>query len=82
MTEETSRKFQLYTTNKKSRADLFENPVNEQLKTESTNPNLVTNDAIDGMTENATRADTVKQYEVWLDNLVQQQGQANFPIEK
>ena len=38
------------------------------------------NGAIDGMTificgfkfQNATHADTVKQYEAWLDNLVQQ----------
>ena len=38
------------------------------------------NDAIDGMTifnygfefQNATHVDIVKQYEVWLDNLVQQ----------
>ena len=38
------------------------------------------NDAIDGMTifncgfkfQNASHVDTVKQYEVWLDNLVQQ----------
>ena len=89
MTEEASRKFQLYITNKKSRADLFESPINEQLKTEGINPNLVTSDAIDGMTifncvfkfQNSTHADTVKQYEVWPENLVQQQGQANFPID-
>ena len=45
-----------------------------------TNPDLSMNYVIDGMTifncgfkfQNATHADTVKQYEVWLDNLVQQ----------
>ena len=89
MTEEASRKFQLYITNKKSRADLFKSPINEQLKTEGTNPNLVTSDAIDGMTifncgfkfQNSTHAGIVKQCEVWLNNVVQQQGQANFPID-
>ena len=74
----------------KSRADLFGIPNNEQLNTECTNPDLAVNDAIDGMTifncgfkfQNATHADTVKQYEVWLNNLVQQQGQANLAIEQ
>ena len=44
-----------------------------------TNPNLALNDAIDGMTifncgfkfQNITHADTVKENEVWVDNLVQ-----------
>ena len=44
------------------------------------NPDLSMNNAIDGITnfncgfefQNVTCADTVKQYEVWLNNLVQQ----------
>ena len=55
----------------KPRADLLEIPNNEQLKTECTNPDLATSDAIDGMAifncargfkfQNATHTDTVKQ---------------------
>ena len=45
-----------------------------------THADLGVNDAVDGMTilncgfklQNATYVDTVKEYEVWLDNLVQQ----------
>ena len=48
--------------------------------TESTISDPATSYAIDGMTifncgfnfQNATHPDSVKQYEVWLDNLVQQ----------
>ena len=77
------------TTNTKSRADLFRNPNKEQLNTECTNPDLAMNDAIDGMTifncgykfHNALHLDSVKQYEVWPDNLVQQQVYANLAIE-
>ena len=48
---------------------------------------LAINNAIDGIFNckfkfhNAIHADTVKQYEIWLDNLVQQWGQVNFVIE-
>ena len=62
----------------KSRADLFGILNNNQINNEYTNPDLATNDAIDGMAifncglkfQNSTQADTVKHYEVWLDNLV------------
>ena len=54
----------------KSRTDLFGISNNEQLSTECTNRDLSTNDTTDGMTifncvfkfQNATHADTVKQF--------------------
>ena len=41
------------------------------------NPDLAMNDVIDGINcrfkfQNAVHVDTVKQYELWLDDLVQQ----------
>ena len=61
---------------------LFGIPSNEQLNTECTNPDLAVNDAMDGMNifngvfkfHDVTNADTVKEDEVWLDNLLEQQG--------
>ena len=52
------------------------------LNTECTNPGFATNNIIDGMInfnrgfkfQIITYADTVKQYEVWPDNLAQQEG--------
>ena len=73
----------------KAKADLFGTPNNEQLKyTKCANPDLGVNHAIDGMTivncvfkfRNATHVDTVKEYKVWPDNLVQQQGQDNRKV--
>ena len=64
----------------KSWADLFWILNNKYLLTEYTDPELTMNDAIDGMkiliagliSRNAMHVDIVKQYEVWLDNLIQQ----------
>ena len=69
---------------------MFRIPNNEQLNTKFTNPDLAVNNVINGMTifncgfklQNGTQADTVKKYEVWLDNLVQQRGQVNFVMKK
>ena len=63
---------------------------NTQLNVECTNRDLSPNDAIDGMKifncgfkfQNSTHADAVQEYEVWPDNLVQQQGQANFTTDE
>ena len=58
---------------------MFGIPNNEYItKTDFTNLDIAMNNAIDGITtfncgfkfQNATCADIVKQYEVWLDNLV------------
>ena len=67
-------------TNLKSKANLFGIPNNEELNTECTNSDFSANDAIQDITifncefkfQNTIHAHTVKQYEVWLDNLVQQ----------
>ena len=64
----------------KSRADKPGIPNNEKLDTKFTNPDIATNNTIDGITilnwefefQNATHTDTFKQYEVSPDNVVQQ----------